>query len=413
MILRDYFKMKTLLFLIILVPQMAFSQMTERSFMASSRTENNRAVIEEVTLTDLRSNESFEGEYFKVVEGKSDEPISFDADKSLVLKAATVYYHLTKARSYFVNVLKSEHVLGMPKMVIRIELRNQFFELGHFAHDNVEPQFNNALTIPAGTGLASRGVIPWGIEIWFRPQKKLHISEIKVNDLAGREFKSLMGQFRNQIHMQSLQSFFSQLIISFVNTEAGINPFSVENLVRTAGSSIIMESGYQFFDPINKLFSRKWYWLDTALVPEVIYHEYSHAALSDRLILSSSTAIIEGMADYFAGKIANSPTLAKNIKKYNTYNGKDAKRKQNYMIQFELGDYANTDFVFGLLWQLDESLNLKKDKNFIFELRKHLTTNAEIRGDLIDGLLKTCDAVCEHAFIEKLKIQKFLHSRGI
>ena len=40
----------------------------------------------------------------------------------------------------------------MPKVTIRLELTNVFNELGHFANDNLDPQYNNALSIPAGNG---------------------------------------------------------------------------------------------------------------------------------------------------------------------------------------------------------------------------------------------------------------------
>jgi hypothetical protein len=174
-----------------------------------------------------------------------------------------------------------------------------------------------------------------------------------------------------------------------------------------------MEFGYQFIDPITKATSRKWYWLDTAMIPEIIYHEYAHAALSDNLVLSHSTAIIEGMADFFAGQIAGSPKLAKHIKKYNTFNGKNAKRKQDYVIQFEMSEYANTDFVFGLLWQIKNILGEEKGEAFMFDLPKRLTTNSTIRGQLIDGILKTCDAICDHPFIDKVRILKELNIKGI
>ncbi len=72
-----------------------------------------------------------------------------------------------------------------------------------------------------------------------------------------------------------------------------------------------------------------------ALVPEIIYHEYAHIALSDSLELTHSTAVIEGMADFFAGKIGGNHKLAMHIKKHNTFSGKNAKRKQQYMAQFE------------------------------------------------------------------------------
>lgn len=384
-----------------------------KSFKAVVRTENNRATEEMVELEDLVSDSSFDGKYFKIVKGKSDEAIKFDADADLVFRAATSYYHLSLARNYFVNKVKSEYVSQFEKMIIRIEHSNQFSELGHFAHDNLDPQFNNALTVPGGKGLASRGVKPWGTEIWFRSKKKIHISDLNTNGLANQEFKVLMRGFRNQIHMQSLQRFLAGAVTVLVSGSTRSDPFSTDNLIRTVGSSLIMEFGYQFIDPITKATSRKWYWLDTALIPEIIYHEYAHAALSDSLVLSHSTAIIEGMADFFAGQIAGSPKLAKHIKKYNTFNGKNAKRKQDYVIQFEMSEYANTDFVFGLLWEIKNILGEEKGEAFMFDLRKRLTTNSTIRGQLIDGILKTCDAVCDHPFVDKIRILTALNIKGI
>lgn len=411
---RVYFNMKNLILSVALIlPSLSFAQSLDRKMEALIRTDSNKPVVDEVILTDLVSAESFDGAHFKIVKGKSDEAIRFDADEALTFRAATAYYHLMKARSYFINKVKSDYVASIPKMTIRIEHKNQFSELGHFAHDNMEPQHNNALTIPAGKGLESRGVKPWGIEIWFRPSKKIHLNDLKVNDLAQREFQVLMKTFRNQIHMQSLQRFLSQAVMAVAKESTGASPLSMESLIRTVGSSVIMEAGYQFIDPITKVFSRKWYWLDTALVPEIIYHEYAHAALSDHLVLSHSTAIIEGMADFFAGQIADSPTLAKHIKKYNTYNGKDATKKQEYVVQFESTEYANTDFVFGMLWEMKKIVGEDKGEAFMFELRKKLTTNSTIRNQLIEGILNTCDEVCTVPFVDKLRILKALNLKGL
>ena len=409
---RCFFNMKNLIFIVLIFSTQVFSQVSVRSFEALVRNDNKKPVVEEVSLMDLISNDSFDGEYFKIVKGKSDEAIRFDADRELIFRAATAYYHLTIARNYFINKVKSDYIKNLKKIVVRIEHTNQFSELGHFANDKLDPQYNNALTIPAGEGLSSRGVKPWGNEIWFRPSKRIHLRDLKTNNLANREFSVLMGSFRNQIHMQSLQRFLAGAVIALTQDGAP-NPLSTENLIRTVGSSIIMEAGYQFLDPITKLFSRKWYWLDTAVVPEIIYHEYSHVALSDHLVLSHSTAIIEGMADFFAGQIADSPKLAMHIKKYNTYNGKNAERKQDYMIQFEMGEYANTDFVFGMLWEIKKILGEEKGLEFMFDLRKKLTTNSNIRVQLIEGILQTCDEVCTVPFLDKLKILKSLNLKGL
>lgn len=382
------------------------------SFEVVDRTNNGRPEKEKKTMDDLVSEDSFDGKYFKIVKGKSEEAIKFTDGEELVLRAATAYYHLTKSRNYFVEHLRSKQAMDLGKMTIRIEHTNQFSELGHFAHDNLDPQYNNALTVPAGKGFAGR-VKPWNTEIWFRPQKKIHLNDLNVNGMANAEFKVLMGQFRNQIHMQSLQRFMQAAATAIASEGASGSPFSADNLIRTVGSSLIMEFGYQFFDPITKATARKWYWLDTALVPEIIYHEYSHAALSDHLVLSHSTAIIEGMADFFAGQIANSPKLAKHIKKYNTFNGKNAKRKQNYVIQFESTEYANTDFVFGVLWEIQNILGKQQGEAFMFELRKALTTNSTIRGQLIEGILTTCETQCAVPFVDKLRILQALNLRGI
>lgn len=384
-----------------------------RTFRAVVRTESNQAKEEQVVLQDLESKTSFDGTHFKIVKGKSEEAISFDADEALVFRAATTYYHLTKARNYFINHVRSEFVSNSGKMIIRLDHTNQFSELGHFAHDNLDPQFNNALTVPGGKGMTSRGVKPWNTEIWFRPTKRIHISELNTNNLANQEFQILMRGFRNQIHMQSLQKFMMGAVQVAVLGNTANNPFSLDNIVRTAGSSLIMEFGYQFIDPITKATSRKWYWLDTAMIPEIIYHEYSHAALADHLVLSHSTAVIEGMADFFAGQISGSPKLAKHIKKYNTYNGKNAKRKQDYMIQFEMGEYANTDFVFGMLWEIKNILGEEKGEKFMFALRKKITTNSAIRKELIEGILDTCEEICDQPFVDKLQILKALNLRKI
>lgn len=386
-----------------------------RTFRAVVRTENNRATEEQVVLQDLESKNSFDGAHFRIVKGKSEEAIKFDdKDEALVFRAATTYYHLTKARNYFINHVRSKYVAESGKMVIRIEHTNQFSELGHHAHDNLDPQFNNALTIPGGKGMTSRGVKPWNTEIWFRPTKKVHISELNTNNLANQEFQMLMKGFRNQIHMQSLQKFMMGAVqVMVLGSNPNNDPFALDNIIRTAGSSLIMEFGYQFIDPITKATSRKWYWLDTALIPEIIYHEYAHAALSDHLVLSHSTAVIEGMADFFAGQIAGSPKLAKHIKKYNTYNGKNAKRKQDYVLQFEMGDYANTDFVFGLLWELKSIVGEEKGEQFMYALRKKVTTNSAIRKELVEGILDTCDELCDQPFVDKIHILKALNLRKI
>ena len=124
-----------------------------------------------LNLPNLTSNNSFEGKNFKIVQGKSNNAILF-TNQELRLKAATVYYHLEKARKYFIEKMNSSYVENLSQIIIRIEHKNKFNELGHFANDNLDPQFNNALSIPAGDGYEPAGIKPWGHEIWFSHQKR-------------------------------------------------------------------------------------------------------------------------------------------------------------------------------------------------------------------------------------------------
>lgn len=391
----------------------AFAQVLyEAHHEAVVRTKNYKARIEKVTLTHLLKKDCFEGKYFKMVKGKESEAICFNnADNELKLRAATTYYHLSKAHQFYTEQLKSEFVKSHKQMVIRLDITQQFNELGHFGNDNIAPEYNNALSIPAGRGLESRGVKPWGNEIWFRPAKSIHISELNARSDSD-DFQGVLKAFRSQTHMTTLQRFISTVVQGQLPKAGGTSTW-IDFAMRTVGSSLIMEAGYQASGPLNKLLSRKWYKLDTALVPEIIYHEYSHIALSDRLELSHSTAVIEGMADYFAGVITNSPKLAKKIKKYNTFNGKNAKNKKDFILQFETTDYANTDFVFGLLWDLRRILGDQEATKFVYALRGEITTNSSIRNELIEGILKTCETSCSNPFIDKISILQHLNLRGI
>jgi hypothetical protein len=405
--------MKTSLILLSGVFLSGLASASEYNTQALIRSENMDPIIEYVTLTDLVSTTSFDGEHFKIVKGKDSEAVSFDAEEHLRVRAATTYLHLTRARQYFIHHVKSAYVANLPKMTIRIDHSNAFSELGHFANDALDPQFNNALSVPAGSGYAPRNVKPWGMEIWFRPMKHVNIKDIQVRDVGIQEFNALMGNFRNQIHMQSFSKFLTNLILSVTDPSADVKPFSQENLIRTVGASLMLELGIRSVEPLSKALARKWYWLDTAMVPEIIYHEYSHIALSDRLVLSHSTAVIEGMADFFAGQIGSTPKLAKKIKEYNTFNGKNAKRKQQYQVEFESTEYANTDFVFGLLYQMRNIVGEDRGEAFIYDLRNNITTNSSIRNELIEGLLKSCDALCASPFNDRISILKTLNHKGI
>lgn len=388
-----------------------YSYAFEQEMDVVVRNDHFRAEIKKEILTDLNTSYSFDGKYFKIVLKKSNTPINFgdsQIDKKTLLRAATTYFHLTKARNFFVNVLGSDYVNKMGPITIRLEITNEFHTLGHFTNDAFKPQYNNALSIPSSPGYPERNILPWNMEIWFRPQKKININELNTRAQYDN-FHQIIRQFRNEVHMTNFQRFLSQTIIGQVNN---LN-FDITSLIRTAGTALLLETVYLGQKPIEKIFSRKNFWLDSALVPEIIYHEFSHIALSDHLELTHSTAVIEGMADYFAGKIANSKKLATKISRYNTFSGKKVRTKDQYKTEFDMNKMANADFVFGLLWNTGLIVGKEFENNFIYELRSKITTNSSIRSELLQGILDTCDENCSQPVTDRIKLLKLFNEKGI
>lgn len=394
-----------ILFLIILTLNF---ELMAREFPVVVRSPKFRAIIKPMNLTNLESTSSFDGTYFKIVNGTSSSAIPFESDPELVLKAATTYYHLSLARDYFVNKVNSEKVKNLKKMTIRIDLTREFFELGPFANVNKPPVYNTAITIPAGAGFPSRGVAPWDMEIWFRPKKVTHIDELNLRTNIG-QIDTLFGIFREQVHMMSFQRFMAGLIGQTINKS---NPNSLpselfwQNSMRIAGTSLLMELFYQFRDPLTKLTSRKHFWLETALIPEVIYHEFAHVALSDHLALSHESPVVEGLADIFAVMISGGSKIATNIKKYNTFSGKNAKRKQDYQIQFENSNYGNADYVLGLLWNVKEVVGETLAPKFMQVLSTKLNSSSSVRNQLVKGIRETCEEICPNPSSQNLEILK-------
>lgn len=368
------------------------------------RTKNFNAEIQPVELIDLDNDQYYVGKHFKIVTGKSSDPISTKDDEKLQLKAATAYYHLTKARKYFAEVVGSSFVKELPQITIRIDVTNVFNELGHFAHDNLNPQYNNALAVPGGVGYPARNIEAWGPEIWFRPSKEIHVDDFPELG-GGFGLKDSLTQYRNRGHMDNLEQFMGEL---FRNSDS----YDVKDFMRLVGSSLLIEAIYQSSDVAAEFFSRKIYRLDAALVPEIIYHEFAHIALSNSLELSHSTPVNEGLADYFAGKIADSKKLATKIKDYNLYNGKSVKKKQQYQMAFERGELANTDFVFGLLWNLGQTVG-DNEVDFIHSLAMKVDTNSNIKEDLINASLETCSEKCTDPFVDRLKIYRFFNRKNL
>jgi hypothetical protein len=405
---------KIFAFLTLVYVSALYAQSSPSFLVLERKARSNGTFFHRVELEDLISADRFEGEYFKIVKGKSLQAISFtEKDSELILKAATAYHHLTKAKNYWEKVMDSKRPEELQQIIVRLEIINLFDEQGHFAHENRSPQYNNALSIPAGETpewVPAERQDKWANEIWFRPMKK-----IDTRNLPGLGTNPLTSS------LQSLEQPFINYTVNRFNTSImehifypsyAPNPLWV-TVVRFAGTIALTKAVIEASKHMDNLFAEKYYYLDTAMVPEVMYHEYAHLMLSDYLTLSHSTPVIEGMADYFAAILTDKRKIYARVKGYSNAALKDTEQKRNYSHWYESNRMATSDFVLSVLWDVRETLGSEIADKLVYEMRTSLKTgSATINHHLLQAVLDACDVKCESSRRDKLKLYQTFVSKG-
>ncbi len=406
--------MKLILFLSFLSSVNAFSEIPSDQDQAVLRDGRGRFYFGAVSLP-LLQQDRFETKNFKIVLKKEDQVLLRDTDPEstdLNLKAENVLYHAEKAHDFFLNVLKSDEVALMEQVVVRLEISNGYDRRGHFTNDAYNPEYNNAVSINGKLANPVSSVTPWMREIWFRPKKE--ISEKALYDqLPNDPNREAVREARRSILPFEIDNSVRELTYALAST-----PFSETNLlssfVRQGGTFLVLEGALQATRLLNQLTIPKMYYIDTAMVPEIIYHEYSHIALSDYLKPDTSTPVIEGMADYFAAAIGNDPMLAAKIKMFSTAMKKNGRKKQEFQIAFEGKDRSNADFVLSLLWGLRDEFGEEMTNRLVFESRKFLSTeSSDIRSGLLGALFNACKTVCAPGFADPLRMHQYFQDRGL
>jgi hypothetical protein len=378
------------------------------------RGEGFRPEFREVELQDLSSDQRFEGKYFKIVKGTDAVPILLnDPDPELRLKAGTVYYHLTLARQFWVQHMSSEFVKSLPQLVIRLQMTRAFSDLAHYQHEGVPPEYNNALSIPPGEPMEGVGGDPWGSEIWFRPSH-----QIMTRDLPGSGLQAT----RNPIsaYLQALTRPFQEGVarrLIQITLQHFFNPATLTTPYRnqvmgqfgTLALGTLILKGGRYLDP---LFLEKYYYLDTAMIPEIIYHEFSHIALSDHLKLTLSTPMLEGLADYYATAVSGNPAIASNIRQYSLSMPKNGRNPIRYDPALETLYYSNSDFVLSTLWRVRDLFPERADALILRASLGLSTARSDIRHDLIRALLEACRDSCPAPRADRLRLMQSFEEKG-
>lgn len=399
---------------VVLTVSAAHAQVTQTVLV---RGHNFKPTLIETQMPDLISDTSFDGRYFKMVLAKSNTAIPLsEPNEVLRLKAATAYYHLNKARDFWVNDLHSEFAEKLPKMTVRLELTNVYSDLGHWERDSNNPQYNNALSIPEWTqmeGIEIPEADRWGKEIWFRPMVKVRTEDLPNSGMgpSGNPLSQYLSMISEPVTHSATNRIIQNVLESIFYPE-NLNTDLKTSILRQAGTvalTLLILEGAKHTD---KLFLEKYYYLDTAMIPEIVYHEYGHHALSDRLAISHSTPVNEGMADYFATAIGNNPSIAKKMKKYSLAMPKNGKNKNRYDPIYETSIFANSDFVLSVLWSIKKEFPEVADQ-LIYDARTHLSTGeSNIRSGLLGALIESCKTVCLTPRVDRLKMLEIFELRG-
>lgn len=394
-------------------------------FEVVGRKKNGRSRYETIELPLLAPGR-FETARFRVVwkresealtEGKIAELVATKQTErsagDLRMMAANTLFHAEKARLFFADRLGSEEARTLPQVLLRLDISNLYNDQAQFAHDANQPQYNNVLTIPEGKPRVEiAGAMPWNREIWFRPRKEIPIGDI-LAALPEDPMNAQIRQTRAQLYPMQIDLTLRETLIASFQNRLDAEGF-VESVVRQGGTILLMEGAFQVLKFVNRLIVPQRYYLDTAFIPEVIYHETAHAVLGDYLAPNLSTPVNEGVMDYFAATIGGNPKIAKKIREYSTVTGKNGKRRQAFQMEFETLGKAHSDFVLSLLWGLRGKLGADIMDRMVFEARKHLSTrDSNIRRGLPNALLLACEQVCASPLRDRMKIHEYLESRGI
>jgi len=389
---------------------MAAEKYCEKSFDVLIRDEKGDGYsFQNKKLEKLFCKDSFEGENFKIVYGTEEQAIKLNNENAdLVKKAANVYYHLTVARQFWIDSVKSDYVAKLPQITVRLDITNAFSNVRHFKNAELEKNYNNAWSIPEGKmARPTNGEQKtWFKEIWFSPSKKLLTSELAPPSEGNNPIHESLLLIKDPLVEMNKSAIIygtlGMLAASTINQSA-LTDLAIKNL----GSLAVIYGLVEVTKYMDHWFMNKYYYIDTAMIPEIVYHEYAHIAMSDTLKTVHSVPVIEGMADYFAARVAMRRQMYEKVEDYSTNKSKDTNSKMMYHPYLEGAWNATSDFTLSLLWlgktdfEKQNSLRAKKGQgplanydDLVFQAHYHLNENSEIATDMTRALIDACREKC-------------------
>ncbi len=382
------------------------------AFNASAFDVESRAIVrkgkrlheERVVLANLREADRLEGEHFRIVAGTSEDPVPVTS-----LKGATLYFHLERARDFFAglgDLLNADQRAALgERITVRMDIDVEYSDANHFV-TGPKKVYNTCKTIPKSAPVVERmgRVAPWGLEIWFHPAKTIRR---KTMAAMGNHLKS--GEFGLSVFEQLLTGDLTRF--AQAGTAGSFDPtMAAASLAFSLGLSQLVPRGVGL--AIGSVKTR--FRLDTAMIPEIIYHEYSHAVIKKSdLELKRSTQIIEGFPNFFAYKISGLSNLADHDGAFGIgTRGKSAKYRGLYSFDQDLFSVAiYGSFTYSLLVQLEHALG---DEGFmiLWNAMGSLTYDSDLKNDFVREVLSSIDRFSSNPEAKRWAALRVFMERG-
>lgn len=379
--------------------------------------------FQRVDFEELDCEKGFVTKDFKLVKENTNEVIGLNGGE-LSEKAANVFYHLKKAKVFWTQEIKSKYVNELAQLTVRLDIKNAFSAIGHFKNLSVVENYNNAWTVPAGKTPSWAPVQDeWGLEIWFSPMKRIPTRELtrsRGNNPVTTGLKALerpvLNYAERSIRFDTLDNIF----------EGTLGSSSFQNSMFAHLGTIAITYGLlEASKRMDYLFLESEYYLETAMIPDIIYHEFAHVALSDNLVPFHSSPVIEGLADYFALQMVGGDSLYHKIRAFSANREKKANTNQHYHPFLELDHNADRDFVLSVLWEVKEEfegLNAARARqgkaplvevdNFVYQARTNLNHSSDIMHGLTRALIKSCQRNCKNGYAGISALHRVFESKG-
>jgi hypothetical protein len=369
------------LFLLMAIPTFAFGE----NYNYIDRDNSGRLVTTSAASSKFGMAEnSSQFAHFNILKGVEEEERSIDQlDEAEKLRVMTLAYHLNKARDYFVNVLKVTNLDASEKISVRYDMAREFSVGRHFAKDNSD--YNNAVTQKGSNDyiLSNEGVKKWNTEIWFRPAKDIETKmpagslNSSATTAMGSDILGIINSVVVDLSGQYAQGGSLKLNASHYEFELGML-LIVKKVVPNVLDLVFSKVPFK-------------YNLDSAMVPEIIYHEFTHVVMSDKIPLTGSFAVAEGIANYFAMVISDRSSLADKLGAYGKNVASiDIDKHLHYRSKYETdAEEAHSPFTYNYLFKMRQMVNKQFPKiegqkgsdvfdRIVFEARKYLDLSEDL-----------------------------------